>query len=392
MPEGVGLALSGGGFRATLFHLGSLLRLNELGLLSRINRFSSVSGGSIASAYLGLKWANLEWSAPAGQLSPVANNLREQVIEPLFKFCQQTVDTPAILIGLLPFVRAGDLVEKAYDKQLFGGATLQSLPAYPGPEFIVNATNLQTGSAFRFGREYTADYKLGLIMNPDFRLASAVAASSAFPPFLSPYKLRIHPRQFEPADGAYLNPFEPYTKEVLLTDGGVYDNHGLEPLWGNVKTILISDAGAPFQTRPDASWDAPVPIPLPGDVKRLMRTFDVTDTQNRYVRRRWLIDRFKLDAKPYRLAEPDAVNGSYWSITSETVNYDFADSMDYDSVLVSELTRVGTRLAPFDKTIMHRLVNWGYAISDTALRRWVACPNHAVPQWPFPQYPLQRAR
>jgi NTE family protein len=46
------LALSGGGFRATLYHLGALKRLNELKYLSRFERISSVSGGSIAAGML----------------------------------------------------------------------------------------------------------------------------------------------------------------------------------------------------------------------------------------------------------------------------------------------------------------------------------------------------
>lgn len=61
IEKGTALALSGGGFRATLFHLGSLWRLNELGLLSKLARISSVSGGSITSGVLALKWKNLNF-------------------------------------------------------------------------------------------------------------------------------------------------------------------------------------------------------------------------------------------------------------------------------------------------------------------------------------------
>ncbi len=57
---GVGLALSGGGFRATLFHCGALWRLAELGYLGRLSRISSVSGGSITAGELAVKWATLE--------------------------------------------------------------------------------------------------------------------------------------------------------------------------------------------------------------------------------------------------------------------------------------------------------------------------------------------
>jgi NTE family protein len=56
--EDWGLCLSGGGYRAMLFHLGGILRLNEAGLLSRLSRISSVSGGSITAATLGTRWAS----------------------------------------------------------------------------------------------------------------------------------------------------------------------------------------------------------------------------------------------------------------------------------------------------------------------------------------------
>jgi NTE family protein len=51
---GIALCLSGGGYRAMLFHVGALLRLNELGLLLSLDRVSSVSGGSITAALLDL--------------------------------------------------------------------------------------------------------------------------------------------------------------------------------------------------------------------------------------------------------------------------------------------------------------------------------------------------
>lgn len=55
LEDGIGMAISGGGFRATLFHLGALWRINELGILSKIDRYCSVSGGSILNGLLGIK-------------------------------------------------------------------------------------------------------------------------------------------------------------------------------------------------------------------------------------------------------------------------------------------------------------------------------------------------
>src|SRR5260370_36738192 len=56
---GIALCLSGGGYRAMLFHLGALWRLNELGYLPKLERVSSVSGGSITAAVLGMNWTRL---------------------------------------------------------------------------------------------------------------------------------------------------------------------------------------------------------------------------------------------------------------------------------------------------------------------------------------------
>ena len=92
--EGCGLALSGGGYRASLFHIGALWRLNEMGWLSKLNEISSVSGGSITSAYLGLRWKDLRF------VGGVAENFREVFVTPLREMCATTIDVGAILGGL----------------------------------------------------------------------------------------------------------------------------------------------------------------------------------------------------------------------------------------------------------------------------------------------------
>jgi NTE family protein len=59
LENGIGLCLSGGCFRAVLFHVGAFVRLNELGLLARLDRVASVSGGSIAAGALAVAWRDL---------------------------------------------------------------------------------------------------------------------------------------------------------------------------------------------------------------------------------------------------------------------------------------------------------------------------------------------
>ncbi len=62
----IGLSLSGGGYRATLFSLGSLIRINESGLLKKIKTITSVSGGSITSGKLNHAWKNLHFNKKSG--------------------------------------------------------------------------------------------------------------------------------------------------------------------------------------------------------------------------------------------------------------------------------------------------------------------------------------
>src|SRR5690606_20283644 len=112
-------------------------------------------------------------------------------------------------------------------------------------------TSVQTGALVRFSKPYLADYKVGRILNPTIPLARAVAASSAFPPVLSPTTIDVDPEDFE-ADGkdASLR-VPPFTDELVLTDGGVYDNLGLETAWKRYRTVLVSDGGGQMEPQGD---------------------------------------------------------------------------------------------------------------------------------------------
>jgi len=80
------------------------------------------------------------------------------------------------------------------------------------------------------------DYKVGLVRNPTVPLAVAVGASSAFPPFLSPLRLKVH-QPYESDPEASLQKY-PFTSPVTLNDGGAYDNLGLETIF-NVTTRCL---------------------------------------------------------------------------------------------------------------------------------------------------------
>src|SRR6266849_8384798 len=211
LEEGIGLALSGGGFRATLFHLGALWRLNELGWIKLLARISSVSGGSITAGMLGLKWEKLKaanWSHDA---------LAREVIEPLRSFCRRNVDIPSVVKGILvPWKSVSDYVTAQYSEGLFGDAKLEDLP--DSPRFVFNSSNLSTGVDFRFSKPYAGDYRIGLIDRPTFKLAEAVTESSAFPPVLSPVTFDLNPDCFTKVDGADLYDDVSFRRRVTLTD------------------------------------------------------------------------------------------------------------------------------------------------------------------------------
>src|SRR6266446_1001677 len=141
LEDGIALCLSGGGYRAMIFHLGALIRLNEIGLLQKLSRVSSVSGGSITAGQLGLQWQSLDFQ------NGIAINLTQLVIDPVRALGRITIDVKAVLGGLIaPGVSVSDNVASAYRKNLYRDATLQNLPDdRHGPRFVINATNVQSG-------------------------------------------------------------------------------------------------------------------------------------------------------------------------------------------------------------------------------------------------------
>jgi Patatin-like phospholipase len=133
IEEGVALALSGGGFRAMLYHVGALWRLNELGLLNTLDRLTSVSGGALLAGCLAARWSSLRFD------DSVAMNLREQVFEDVLRFSRRLIDIPAGLAGFLPLMSAASAASRSYRKHLVGDATLQDLP--DRPRFIFDSQN-----------------------------------------------------------------------------------------------------------------------------------------------------------------------------------------------------------------------------------------------------------
>ncbi|MGP1354533.1 MAG: patatin-like phospholipase family protein [Parasphingopyxis sp.] len=357
------LALSGGGFRATLFHIGALLRLNEIGLLGEIERIASVSGGSIAAGRLAVKWRDLIFDAQ-GRVT----NFDEMVAGPLRAFCRMNVDRSVIIRGSIdPFRSIGEKLAKFYDKYLMEDQQLEDLPDFP--QFVFKATNLQTGRMVRLSKKRIADYRLGEIPFPkDVRVSMAVAASSAFPPVLSPVRIKTKADQWSEFEGADLfgNPL--YNGELVLTDGGAYDNIGLETV-DSFKTIMASDAGAPFayDQKRSAPW-----------TKQLKRVLDIATDQSRGLRKRLLFSDARVNRRRF----------GYWGIDQDWSAGDLRGALPADFEITSQLARIRTRLDRFDEREQAELINWGYAACDQVIRRFIL-PDAAPPSgWPEPRYPL----
>jgi len=343
--EGIALCLSGGGYRAMLFHTGAIIRLNELAILPKLKRVSSVSGGSITAGVLGLNWKKLKFDSNGR-----ASNLNEMLVAPLQRMADQTIDTGSVLSGVLLPGSVSGRITGHYKDILFGNATLQDLPSdAEGPRFVITATNVQSGALVRMSRPYLADYRVGMIKNPKILLAAAVAASSAFPPILSPAEIDVNPRDFVPDSRCDLQR-EPYTDTMVLSDGGVYDNLGLEPAWKRYKTILVSDGGGQMQPEPEPAGDW---------AQHSKRILDIVDNQVRSLRKRQLIDSFTSGIR----------NGAYWGIRTDISRYQLPDSMPAAHDKSLNLAETPTRLKRLPESRKHMLMNWGYAVCDAAIRK-----------------------
>ena len=341
LEDAVGLCLSGGGYRAMLYHTGTLVRLNELGFLHRLKEISSVSGGSIAAAALGLAWTNLQFDAHGR-----ACNLAQRFVIPVVRFARVGIDLRAILLGFLPTFSAPDEIAKAFDRHLFRGANLQDLP--DRPRFTFMATNLQTGSGWRFAKDYAADHRVGRIDRPSLSLSQVVSASSAFPPFLSPVRLTLDSVSVKPMDGADLH-MAPFTDAAVLTDGGVYDNLGLERVWRRCRTVLVSNAGrsTPELGAPTGRW-----------IGQIFRTLNLIQQQAENSRKRILFGMHRLKQRKV----------AFWSIDCSIDAYGLPDPIALTSEQMSVAANMRTRLNRFSHSEITLLLQAGYASADASLR------------------------
>jgi len=387
LEENIAISLSGGGYRAMLFHVGSLWRLAQLNILTAqrhttassagepiqlgaLQRISSVSGGSIAAAQLALHWQELAQAAPDRRDAIY----RSAIVDPIRRLARISLagyDLAGIVRVLASIILPGSVnrhLANAYARHLYGKATLRDLPE--SPRFVLNASNLQSGALWRFSRPYVADWRVGKMMRTEkVSIAEAVAASSAFPPILAPADFRFDPADYEPGSGA---PGEdnlqrpPFTTRPRLVDGGVYDNLGLETTYKRFRTLLVSNGGAPFDPAPKVArnW-----------VSLGSRVIGLMNHQVGSLRKRLLVAAFERQER----------HGAFWDIEQDIRVHRCADALPCPSEQTRLLAALPTDLAAKDEATQMRLINWGYAVADAALRAHL---NRAWPRpagFPYPE-------
>ncbi len=371
--QGSGLSLSGGGYRATLFHLGALRRLNELGLLHRIDEISSVSGGSITAGQLGAAIQK-----KGGRLTNVLTPTEwdEHVAGPLHQLTQEDIRTWPILKRYLvpwnwPFSSTAiNTVAETLEEDLTN-VMVKDLPEKP--DFVFNATELSFGANWEMRKWRMGSYRTGyLVPVPgDWSLGRAIAASAAFPPVLQPmivdaditqfkgYFWDTHEDTIRTMDKPYVSTIDDHCwktgswekgmKDLRLSDGGVYDNLGLEPIWKDREYLFVSDGGMTLDAHADE-----------GFTSRLARWTGIMSEQAAAVRKRMLILLEKV------LEEGNTPAKSvYWSLSQGS-----EDPPGYSKDLAANfLSYIRTDLDGFNEVERKVLENHGYFVADQAIRK-----------------------
>jgi NTE family protein len=265
----LGLSLSGGGYRATAFHLGTLKKLHQMGVLEKVDVMSTISGGSITGAYYCLNkndFAAFEQSLYEGlqRKNVIKKVLLSKTFLGLllfallflvpafyFLFTKPAWLFPVLLVVMIFFLQrfqffifpVSKRIEKIYDQFFYQQKVLSSLPEKP--LLVIGSTNLQTARPFTFTKTWMQDSTYQF-MKPsvqfiadDFPIARAVMASTCVPFAFTPVKI---------AKEFFKNPEDAKSIHPVLVDGGVYDNQGIHKIVqkGSFECshIITSDAGA----------------------------------------------------------------------------------------------------------------------------------------------------
>jgi len=346
---GLCIALSGGGFRATLFHLGALRRLNELGLISSAATISSVSGGSIMAACL----AEAMIASPPTAGQPLANFAT--LVAKVRALTSYNLRRTILLDKAKPWNWRTSLAELVA-KELEEHITARPLPALPNaPRFIFTATDMVFGVDWIYSKSKAGDYQAGYKTTglDSIKIAYAAAASACFPPVFAPLDPLIKGNELKGGSAIGAEADE-CRERIRLSDGGVYDNMGLEPVWKNAETLLASDAGGPFEFSRDH-----------GTVPDIKRYPDIMGNQALSLRKRWLIASFAGGPGP---GGKPGLTGTYWDTGLYRAYYPNGDSLGYSRDIAKLISHIRTDLDDFSEGEARILENHGYLIADIGVK------------------------
>ena len=230
----IGLALSGGGSRAIAFHLGCLRALSDLGVLDQVGVISTISGGSVIGAYYAY--------SPQKSFGEFEADVRRILRKGFNKYIARELLTPSKLLPCVgnlfatkldsvvaqllrrrPTLRRypsrTDLFRNVLRRMMFADLRMSS-PRRNDMEVVIGACELRTGSAFRFTNRSAGGWRYGEVIDWDVDVPFAATASAAYPLLLPSldrsWKFRKNGVESE--------------HRVLLTDGGIYDNLGVQVL------------------------------------------------------------------------------------------------------------------------------------------------------------------
>lgn len=242
--SGTAICLSGGGYRAALFHLGVLRAMHAAGLLAGIQTVSSVSGGSILAGFL----AQQKILRPGIEGIQFAD-WEKEIAAPFRELLTNDIRTGPVLWHLpwdwfWPNPRSWH-VQSNFRELVGRGAdgdpiTLGDLP--DSPDFVFCAADLTFGVNWEFRKGRVGSYKSKYANKDHWEMSFAVAASASFPPVFGPVSIDFS-RSVKPRDDRHRH----LLRHLTLSDGGVYDNLGLEPVFKNHRRVFVSDGGSPFR-------------------------------------------------------------------------------------------------------------------------------------------------
>ncbi len=243
----IGIALSGGGIRAAIFHLGVLKWIAEKGVLEEVNRVSSVSGASLC---IGMIYAhnNLRWPTSEEFLTTVLPSIEKVLLTNDL----QLAALRKLIISPSYWNRKVNVLAKALESKWGVHGSLSELMG--NMMWYINCTTYETGKRFRFCKNNMGDYMIGYVENPNITLSDVMAASAGFPVLVGPYSLRMGDYNWTSSNYTQ-SEWQLSNNTIHLWDGGVYDNLGLESIFkpenggtlsDGLNCIIVSNASPPI--------------------------------------------------------------------------------------------------------------------------------------------------